>query len=294
MLTYYKECDLGSNKTYEEVMGGFLPALADFYQNPAKYTIEPFRIFGNLYYVGDRKVCMHLVDTGEGLILFDSGSSHNYDGLIASIEKLGFALSDIKILIHSHGHFDHFGGGDRLRSRYGVKVYMSEVDTQLIRQMPERALMHLAPGKEDQICYPDITIHDGDIISLGNTQIHCVLSPGHTPGTMSFFFEATDGETVQKVGYFGGVGFLTLYKEFLAQYELDPDMLEIFRQTIASLKERQVDIFLGNHPYHNCTLEKRQYMLEHPGENPFINPDGWNIFLDELEARRVDFEKLGY
>ena len=92
VIVVYKECELGTNKTYQEVMDGFLPALADFYAHPENYNIEPFRIFGNLYYVGDRKVCMHLVDTGAGLILFDSGYSHNYNGLIAAIERLGFPL----------------------------------------------------------------------------------------------------------------------------------------------------------------------------------------------------------
>lgn len=290
----YKECNLGGNRTYEEVMGGFLPKVADFYQNPQNYTIEPFRIFGNLYYVGDRKVCMHLVDTGAGLILFDSGYSHNYNALIHSVQALGYSPADIKILIHSHAHFDHFGGGDRLREAYGTKIYMSAVDTELTRQMPQRALMELAPGKDDQICYPDIIIEDGDVISLGNTQIHCVLSPGHTPGTMSFFFKATDGKCWLDVGYFGGVGFLTLYKQYLEKYRLNPNMLEILKDTIQSLKKRQVDIFLGNHPNHNCTLEKRQYMLEHPEENPFINRDGWQIFLDALEERRADFQRQGY
>ena len=290
----YNECNLGINRTYDEVMGGFLPNLADYYKNPQNYTIEPFRIFGNLYYVGDKKVCMHLVDTGAGLILFDSGFSHNYDALIHSIQTLGYSPADIKILIHSHGHFDHFGGGDRLRETYGTKIYMSAVDTELTRQMPQRALMELAPGRNDQICYPDITIEDGDVISLGDTQIHCMLSPGHTPGTMSFFFKATDGKRWLDVGYFGGVGFLTLYKEYLEKYKLDSNMLEIFKDTIQSLKKRQVDIFLGNHPGHNCTLEKRQYMLEHPEENPFINRDGWQIFLDTLEARRLDFQRQGY
>ena len=290
----YRECELGTNKTYEEVMGGFLPALADYYKDPSNYNIDPFRIFGNLYYVGDKKVCMHLVDTGEGLILFDSGYSHNYGALIHSVEALGFSPADIKILIHSHGHFDHFGGGDRLRRDYGTTIYMSAVDTELTRQMPERALMKLAPGKDDTICYPDRVIHDGDTISLGNANIQCVLSPGHTPGTMSFFFRAFDGNEALDVGYFGGVGFLTLYKEYLAEYQLDPGMLEILKDTIRNLKKRQVDIFLGNHPYHNCTLEKRQYMLEHPGTNPFINKNGWNIFLDALEARRADFQRLGY
>ena len=288
------ECKLGRNRTYREVMDGFLPSLENYYQHPEAFSMEPFKIFGNLYYVGNKKVCMHLVDTGDGLILFDSGYSHDYSSLIASIEKLGFSPYDIKILIHSHGHFDHFGGGDRIRAQYGAKIYMSKVDTDLLRQMPERALMKFAPGKDDRICYPDVTINDEDTISLGNTNIHCKLSPGHTPGTMSFFFTATDGEKDLKVGYLGGVGFLTLYREYIQEYRLDPNMLAIMKQTVTKLSKYQVDIFLGNHPNHNCTLEKRQYMLDHPGENPFINPNGWQIFLQALEERRADFEKLGY
>lgn len=288
------ECKMASNRTYRQVMDGFLPSLADYYADPAPYWMEPFQIFGNLYYVGDKKVCMHLVDTGDGLILFDSGFSHHYHGLIRGIKALGFSPCDIKIVIHSHGHFDHFGGGDRLRREYGAKIYMSEVDTELLRQMPERALMKFAPSKDDTICYPDITIRDGDVISLGNTSIRCQLSPGHTPGTMSFFFQATDGATTRNVGYLGGVGFLTLYREYLREYRLDPNMLDRLKETIIQLWDAPVDIFLGNHPGHNCTLEKRQYMLDHPGENPFINPKGWQIFLRALETRRAEFERLGY
>ena len=111
---------------------------------------------------------------------------------------------------------------------------------------------------------------------------------------MAFFFKATDGEQTLDVGYFGGVGFLTLYKEYLRDYRLDPNMLEVMGEVIRSLAKRKVDIFIGNHPYHNCTLEKRQYMLEHEGENPFINREGWQIFLRALEDRRTDFMRLGY
>ena len=290
----YKECDLGNNKTYEEVMGGFLPNLADFYQNPTKYNIEPFRIFGNLYYVGDKKVCMHLVDTGEGLILFDSGYSHNYDSLILSIKQLGFRPDDIKIVIHSHGHFDHFGGGDRLRDLYGAKILMSKIDTDLIKEMPERALMHLAPNADDQICWPDETINDGDIISLGNTKIRCVLAPGHTLGTMAFFFDAVDGEEKLSVGYIGGIGFLSIYKEYCRIYHLPENKNELLKDTIIKLHNENVDIVIGNHPNHNCTIEKRAYMIENPGTNPFVNSKTWGILLESLEKKREDFEKYDF
>ena len=111
---------------------------------------------------------------------------------------------------------------------------------------------------------------------------------------MSFFFDATDGSKTLRVGYWGGVGFLTLYREYINEYRLPQNMLEVLGQTTEMLRAYNVDIFLGNHPNHNCTLEKRAYMLEHENENPFINPQGWQIFLDAVEARRLSFKELGY
>ena len=290
----YRECNFPANRTYREVIDGFLPSIADYYNNPELYNIEPFRIFANLYYVGDKKVCMHLIDTKQGLILFDSGYSHNFKSLVISVEKLGFRCDDIKYVIHSHGHFDHFGGGDRLRSKYGAKILMSAVDTQLLREMPERALMHLAPGKHDEICWPDKIIADGDIIELGNTKIRCVAAPGHTPGTMAFFFEATDGIEKHKVGYLGGVGFLSIFKEFCRQYNLPQNMCGEMKSTVEKLEQEEVDILLGNHPNHNCLIEKREYMIKNPDVNPFINKNAWKIFLHSIHERCLDFEKQGY
>ena len=243
----YKECSFGKIKTYREVWDSFIPNHKEFYENPTAFNIEPFKIFGNLYYVGDKMVCMHLIDTGAGLILFDSGFSNNYDSLISSIEKLGFSPKDIKIVIHSHGHFDHFGGGDRLRDRYGATIYMSEVDTNLIKEMPERALMCLAPDPTEPICYPDKTIKDGEVIKLGNTQITCKLAPGHTHGTMAFFFDAVDGEKTLRVGYWGGVGFLTLYKEYLQLHKFPLNTVQIMKDSIEKMRAEKVDIVIGNH-----------------------------------------------
>lgn len=290
----YRECNLGTNRTYRQVMDGFLPALSDYYQNPTHYNIEPFKIWGNLYYVGDKKVCMHLVDTGDGLILFDSGYSHNFDSLISSVKKLGFSPYNIKYVIHSHGHFDHFGGGNRLRNIYGAKIFMSKVDTELLKEMPERALMHLGPDKNDNICWPDKTIADGDIIELGNTKIRCTSAPGHTLGTMAFFFEATDGVKNYKVGYLGGVGFLSIFKEFCRQYNLAEDMCKQLENTVKKLKHEDVEIVLGNHPNHNCLVEKREYIIKNPGTNPFVNKNTWNVFLDSIHERCIDFENKGY
>lgn len=290
----YQECFIAPIKPYAVAMGSFLPNHKEYYTTPETYDVEPFRIFGNLYYVGDKKVCMHLIDTGDGLILFDSGYSHRYENLISSIEKLGFSPKDIKIVIHSHGHFDHFGGGDRLRENYGAKILMSRVDTDYLREDPRRALCHLSANPEDEVCWPDETLEDGEIIRLGNTAIRCTLASGHTFGTMAFFFDVTDGEKTLRTGYFGGVGFFTVYKEYCREYGLPETKCEALKKTLEKLKKEKVDITIGNHPNQNCTIAKREYMIQNPQHNPFLNPGAWGALLDALEERRVEFENLGY
>ena len=289
-----KECNFGENRPYSEVMGGFVEKLRDYYASPSAYRMEPFRIYGNLYYVGDRKVCMHLIDTGEGLILFDSGYRHALHLLIDSVRKLGFDPKDIKYIIHSHGHFDHFGGGNELRAMYGSGIFMSAVDTALIREMPERALMHLGPAPFDEICWPDEEITDGGHIRLGNTDIRCVLTPGHTMGTMTFFFDVQGEDGPKRAAYMGGVGFLTVYRKYNREYGLPENKTQLMKESIRKVWDEPADIVLGNHPNQNCTIEKREYMLTHPEKNPFVNPDAWHIFLESLETRRLDFERRGY
>ena len=285
---------LAEIETYESIITEFRPDLQDYYEHPVDYYLEPFQIFGNLYYVGDKKVCSHLVDTGEGLILFDTGYQHTLHLQLLSIMKLGFDPKDIKLIIHSHGHFDHIGGGNDFRQLFGCQVAMGKVETNLLRENPDRALMCYNPCPCASICWPDIELEDGQEIKVGNTTIRCVLAPGHTHGTMAFFFPVTAGNTTLQVGYWGGAGFLTTYKEFCRTYGLPEDLAIRMGETIEKLQKESVDICLGNHPNQNCTLEKRQYMIDHPGENPFLDSSSWNIFLTLQEKKRKDFEAMGY
>lgn len=284
----------GENRPYDQVEANFVPNLQPFYDDPDAYAIAPFRIFGNLYYVGDQKVTSHLIDTGDGLILFDTGYGHTTHMLLDSIRGLGFDPMDIRYIIHSHGHFDHFGSGNELRALTGAKVYMSGVDTRLLREKPERALIQWGPRPQDPVCWPDVLIEDGDHIRLGNTDITCVLSPGHTCGTMTFLFDVTDGARTLRAGYFGGTGMLTIYKDYCRKFDLPLDKCQRMKATIQKLMPLQVDITLGNHPAQNRTLEKRALMLEEPGCNPFLDSGAWQEFLTALEERRQDFEAKGY
>lgn len=281
-------------RTFEQGQLNYAQAHADYFAHPENYRIPPFRIFGNLYFVGDRDGAPYLIDTGDGLILIDTGYGHEVDFLMENIEILGFRVEDIKIILHSHGHYDHFGGTDVIKARSGATTYMSRVDTELLEEMPERALVHHSCVPGAKIHWPDVKIEDGDHIRLGNTDIRCVLSPGHTFGTLSFFFDVTDGERTLRVGYWGGVGMLTMYRAYCAWYHLPQTKCQKMLETIEKLRREHVDITLGNHAAQCQLPKKRRLMLENPGTNPFIEPTYWSSFLDSTEANCREMIRLGY
>lgn len=254
-----------------------------YYKNPSMAYIKPFKIFGNLYYIGDKMVCSHLIDTGDGLIVFDSGYQHTIHLLVQSIWESGFNPSQIKYLIHTHGHFDHFGGCNEFRSLYNCKTIMSRVDVDMLKDNPAGALMDINPNPYAQLPIIDEVFEDGDVISLGNTKIKCVLIPGHTPGNTAFFFNIFDDKNQKyNVGYIGGTGFMTLHKTFLDEYDFPYTLRDDYIVSINKIKKEHVDIVLAGHPLQNKLLEKRKAMTEQIGSNPFINPKEWGEVLNRL------------
>ncbi len=233
-----------------------------------KSDFPPFRILDNLYYAGSRKYSCHLLDTGDGLILIDTGYAEDADRVIESVNLLGFRIKDVKIILHSHGHLDHTGASVKIARMSGAKTFLS---------------------KKDQRCVPfvpDFDIRDGDVIRLGNTAIECVASPGHTAGTMSFFFDvrAEDGR-VLRAGMFGGAGVNQLRSGYLRDRGISPFMRAEFYSSLEMLKKYHVDVMLGNHPYHAGTFEKYQRLRAGCRENPFIDPERWGNFLDETQRK---------
>lgn len=280
------------SEQYAQTYATFRENFKTFYEDPETGRVEPFRIFGNLYYVGDKKVCMHLIDTGDGLILVDCGYGQTTYMIEDSIRNLGFRLEDLKWIIITHGHFDHFGSGNDLRQRYGCKIFMSRVDRDLIKERPDRALCHLGPDVNMPMCWPDEVIDDGDSLTLGNTTIHFRVAPGHTPGTLAYFMDVTDGKTVKRAGCWGGIGAFTVYKAHSRAFGLPEDMCDKYLQSARMLRQEHVDIHLGNHLNDNQVLSKRQKMLDEPGTNPFVDDTAWQRFLDEREAFAIRFGEM--
>ena len=244
--------------------------------------IKPKRIFGNLYFVGIRAVCTHLIDTGAGLIIIDPGYYESLQIIIKKIEELGFTISDIKYIVVSHAHFDHMDSVEELAFMTGAKTFIGKDDLPLLTG--EAFHYNLKPFK------PDVLLSDGDVISLGKTNIRCVATPGHTEGTMSFFFDVTDGEKTYRAGMFGGAGCNTLERDFIISRNLSLDVRQKYIDSIKKIKDETVELFLGNHLGNNQTEEKL-LLLDTSEVNPFIenSQKEWEAFLDGrlLAIRRI-------
>lgn len=252
-----------------------------FWFNQESRYVEPFKIYGNLYYVGDSWVCVHIVDTGDGLLMFDAGNCGGEAMLIHSIWKLGFNPADVKWIILSHGHVDHFGAVNFFKRMFGTKIYIGEPDSKMIKEQPYLSVIHESGNCTNELFEIDYEIKDGDLLKFGNTEIKFYLVPGHTEGCIACFFDITDNNDTKRVGYYGGFGFNTLQKDFLIDIgDTSFNMRKLYLQSIKKVCDEKVDIFMGNHTSNVNLLEKRKYMLENPNENPFIDSFAWKNYLN--------------
>ena len=242
--------------------------------------IEPFRLWNNVYFVGSRAVSVHLIDTGEGLMLIDTGFPFMREEIAANIGALGFDLADIRVLLHSHGHYDHYGNTAWLKSISGATTYISRIDNDIVNGRRDLSWAEELGFERIPPFDCDVLLEDGDVVELGNTRVLCRLAPGHTEGTLALFFE-TGG---LRAAMHGGVGVNSLARAFLEKYDLPRDLPERFRRGLHSLKAERVDIVLGNHPEQSDT-EGKARRLRAGDERAFVDPGEWARFLEGCEAK---------
>lgn len=239
---------------------------------------QPFQMAPGVYYVGTSFVGSYLLDTGDGLILLDQAFAESVYIILENIRKLGYDPRDIEILLVSHGHLDHCGGTRLLQEYTGAKVYMSREDYEMMKEHP--LWVHF--GYENWIDFePDEFYDDKTPVQLGKMSIQTILSPGHTPGTTSFFFEVCDHKGRKyRCGLHGGVGINTMVADF---YKVWPGWpVKLRYQFISSLKQllsERVDIALPSHPNQISIMENAgTYSEEH---NPYLNQEVWKLLITE-------------
>lgn len=258
-------------------------------ERPYLIDRDPFPIIEGLYYVGNLWCASHLIDTGEGLILLDVPCASGYPGLLYNIQKLGFRADDVKYIVVSHAHTDHYGCVNALVRRTHAKTFLGAVDARDMLGHPERTkALDAGLGPYNEPFVPDVLLEDGDVIELGRIRMRCVLTPGHTAGVMSHFWDMeADGRTVH-VGIYGGAGYGSLSAEGLKRFGQPLSMQKTFLESIEKVWNEPVDLMLGNHPFHSDEYQKHLRSLTEEG-NPFLDSTEWRRFLREL---REGFQKF--
>jgi metallo-beta-lactamase class B len=230
----------------------------------------PHKIIGNLYYVGTTVHCNFLIVTPKGDILINTGYEHTWPMTQASIEKLGFKVSDIKIILGSHAHVDHQEADAMVKQLTGAPVEVMEQDVPMLQK--------LTPGGKPHPI--DKVLHDGDTVSLGGSSWVAHLTAGHTPGCTTWTSKIKDGGKTYNVVIMcgGGAGKLVNNRD-------EPNVVDDFHKSFAFWKTVPCDIPLGSHTDHYLENEKYETMMKNPkGPNPFIDKGGCAVESGNWEA----------
>ena len=243
--------------------------------------VEPFRIAGNLYYVGASDLTSFLITTPQGHILLDGGFEETAPLIRASIEKLGFKLSDVKILLSSHGHLDHAGGLAELKRGSGATFYAMRQDVALLAR---GGLDDPQFGDEFPFprIYADRVLDDGATVKLGRVTMKAHLTPGHTRGCTTWQTSIREGNKTHDVVFMCSPS-VPQPSYRLVNNRRYPDAVEDYRRHFARLRSLTPDIYLGAHGVFFGLKEKMS--ARGIGTNPFIDPAGYKRAVAVFEKR---------
>jgi len=256
---------------------------------PWEDATGPVRVSPHTWFVGQSWVGVLLIETKEGLVMIDSGICGQMWQIFEAIRKIGYdPEKDVKLCLLSHCHIDHFSGMQLLQHYCHPIVYMSELE----KDWPNIPEYHDTDGVDYYLPFtPDRFYDYGKPVEFGGMSIVPVLTPGHTPGTTSFFYEDTDEVTGKTylVGLHGGLGMNTMVDKEFQNAEDAFAARDAFRQQMLSLREKQVDISITNHPinihmFDRIGEDKTNYM-------PFVDNSVWVRQLDEKLAELDELEK---
>jgi metallo-beta-lactamase class B len=241
----------------------------------------PFRIAGNLYYVGSKGLANYLVTTPQGNILINSDLEANVPLIEASIEKLGFKFKDTKILLISHAHWDHDAGSATIKEMTGAAYMVMDGDVPVVESGGKS---DFAYGNSPTTLYRptkvDRVLHDGDEVRLGGTVLVAHLTPGHTKGCTTWTMQVTDRGKTYNVVIVGSPNVNPGYK--LTGNTSYPQIAEDYERMWRVLKSLPCDIFLGAHGSY-FGLEEKYPLLKEGSVIPFVDPSGYKNYIAQRE-----------
>lgn len=239
---------------------------------------KPFHVIGNIYYVGMAGVSAFLITTPQGNILTDGGLPESVRFIEKNIQALGFKLTDTKILLNSHAHFDHSGGLAKLKADSGAKFTASTGDKPFLESG------HIPYGPSAQIdtapIHVDRAMKDGESFTLGGVTMMANVMPGHTKGCTTWTMPLTENGVAHKVMFFCSI---SVAGNPLGAKPAYPAIVSDYRASLARLKKMDADIFFAPHGNQFGLPEKLAKMK--PGApNPFIDAGELPRFAEKAEA----------
>jgi metallo-beta-lactamase class B len=228
---------------------------------PARDTwfIEPAKVFDNLYFVGSKIHSSWALTTSAGIILLDTLFTYNSEEeIVGGLKKLGLDPATVKYVIITHSHADHVGGAKLMQDRYGSHIVMGGPDWDSI----ERSVNGYPLGKPKR----DIVADDGQKVTLGDTAVTIVTTPGHTPGTLSMLFTVKDNGKPLTVAYSGGTAFN--FPSTAANFDI---YIKSQSKMAAAAAAANATILMSNHSEFDSAFSKiRMLASRKPGEpHPF-------------------------
>ena len=254
------------------------------FSGPYSQPVQPFRIVGNIYYVGAVNIASYLITTPQGHILIDSGTTEMHDGIVGAIEQLGFKVSDVRILLASHAHFDHIEGHAMMQRSTGAQVVAMTGDAEALESGHDMSALGAVGWEPVPVSR---RLQDGDTVTLGGTTLRAIRAPGHTPGATIWMTNVEDD------GRRYSVAFLTTTTPNpgvpLFDNPRHKNVIEDTRNTFRKLKaEREPDIVLVGHPQamFTATMER---MRRDERPHPLLN--GAEAWTRQLATAETDFER---
>jgi metallo-beta-lactamase class B len=243
---------------------------------------QPFRIAGNLYYVGTYDLACYLITTAQGNILINTGLAASEKQIKNNIKALGFKFADIKILLNTQAHYDHMGAMAAIKKKTGAQLMINEKDA---AEVESGGSTDYALGGHDRSfkpLTPNCLLKDGDSIKLGDMQLLMLDHPGHTKGSCSFLFTVTDEQQSYKV-LIANMPTIVTDSSF-ATIPNYPVIAADYAYTLNAMKNISFDIWLASH-----ASQFKMHSKHQPGDgyNPaaFKDQAGYDAALNDLQKK---------
>jgi metallo-beta-lactamase class B len=241
----------------------------------------PFRMIGNVYWVGTYDLSTYLITTPQGHILINTGLASTVPQIKAGVEQMGFKLTDVKILTATHGHFDHVAGLAELKRMTGARVIMSEQDAELLESGGKSDFRFGDdPGARFEPVTVDRRLKNGDKIELGGVILTAHHHPGHTKGATSFTFDVRENGKTYRVGILNMPSINPgVHVSGMPKF---PEIAQAYAHTFHDQKEMRIDVWLASH-----ASQFDMHKKYHPGDaydpDRFVDPAGFQAAVARLE-----------